>query len=512
MLKTKFILVLLLAFGTLNALTLNDALQHSIAKDPQIKEKEDRYKEIFYDVKIAKSGYLPQVDLLSNSLLYNSTTTKAGEQSYDYEVMFKENIFNGFGDISKHKLELSKYESAYYTVKELVNSFSLSVITSYLNVLREQEMLAIQQSSIDNHENILKKIQRKYNVGMGTQLELRLSKTSLSLAKINYFEQKNSLTQAKILFEKYMDEEVDMQTLSYPNKNVVVPDSFSNALKIALKSHPSMLISKLNKQMTEHELTYTKKDLYPSLDFKTNYYGGENGIYNNLKDYYEVSLELSYNLYSGGKDLDSSGKIRQKVSQKSDLIQKSKLDITHKLRSQFDAFLMLRDKIGLLDEYVKFKELTLESYYAQFSIGKAKLRDILDTTESLYTAKKMRLNGKVDLLILKYNILEAMGQLPIIEYEKKIVKKVIVTKPKEVKKEIKKEVKAIKVEELSTSCYSVGATKLNIREKKDTSSKILGSYKFGDVVCSEEMDDIWIKSDLGWVSKTYLKYIKESDK
>ena len=125
------------------------------------------------------------------------------DDKYYLELMATQNLFNGFGDTSKHKLELSKYKSAFYTVKELKNKFSLEVIKAYMNLLREKDMQSIQKSSVENHENIYNKTSIKYDYGLGAKLEYRLSKTSLNLAKINYHEQKSSIIQAKIALQRF---------------------------------------------------------------------------------------------------------------------------------------------------------------------------------------------------------------------------------------------------------------------------------------------------------------------
>lgn len=69
----KCILLLSVAsFATLNAFTLDEALQSAININPEIIEKEKRYEEIYYDVKIAKSGYFPKIDLVGTSPLHDS--------------------------------------------------------------------------------------------------------------------------------------------------------------------------------------------------------------------------------------------------------------------------------------------------------------------------------------------------------------------------------------------------------------------------------------------------------
>ncbi len=499
-------LILLLAFSSIYALTLEKLLDNAISKNMKIIEKQKRYEEIYYDTQIAKSGYLPKLDLTLSTPIYNSRESSYNNTKYDLELRLTQNIFNGFKDINKINLELSKYGSALYSTKELTNSFSLEIISLYINVIREKEILKIQNSSILNHEDIFKKIKLKYNSGLGTKLEYRLSNTSLTLAKINYDDQEHSLQQVVNTLEKHINNSVDVDSLEIPNMDVYIPLTANEAIEIAIKSHPSLFIAKLNKKMSDYEILYTKKDLYPSLDFKANYYTGENNIYKSIDKYYDVYLQLSYNLYSGGSDINAKRKMDKKNEQKNALIEDVRRNIVHKIKSKYYFYLLQKKKNILLDEYLLSKELVLKSYYSEFSIGKANLRDILDTTESLYNAKRILTDGRFKLLKSKYDILEAMGSLPNIKYNT-----IMSNKNNLIYKE-DKELQHLYVvtdnnKYKTDKSYMVTATRLNIREDKSTDSLILAFYHKGELINVIKSEGFWMKTDIGWVHKDYLKEV-----
>lgn len=506
--KSRFLYFVVFTLSSLNALGLHEALDYAIANDPEVIEKEKRYKEIYYDVNMAISRYLPKIDVTATLPLEDTKDLNPNKNIYDIELSLNQNLFNGFGDINKYKLELSKYKSALYTTNELKNVLSLKVIQSYISLLREKSILDIQESSVNNHENILNKITIKYDAGLGTKLELRLSKTSLYLSRINYLEQNNTLVQAKIALKKHLDKNIEPEQLAFPDLEVKIPYSFEVALDIAMKKNPSVLIARLNKQMIDHELEYTKKDLYPSIDLSGNYYSGENGIYKNyMNSYYDLNIKLKYNFYNGGKDINAKRKIEQKVFQKIALVEKTKQDVKNKLKSKYENYLMIKNKQVLLDNYVKSKELTLDSYYAELSIGKAQLRDILDTTESLYAAKKMQLNGQFDFLLSKYSILEAIGVLPDITYinNSHIEYKKNNTTYKE-PTDIIYTIEDVNITENEIDhCYIIDASILHVREYNSITAKIVDRYPRDKYICTKQEKDNWAQTDDGWVSKKYLK-------
>jgi len=64
------------------------------------------------------------------------------------------------------------------------------------------------------------------------------------------------------------------------------------------------------------------------------------------------------------------------------------------------------------------------------------------------------------------------------------------------------------------NCYMVNAKDLNVRKNPSIESEILGKVYEGDIVCSYEMKQGWIRSDLGWIytGKLFMIDIKDADK
>lgn len=59
---------------------------------------------------------------------------------------------------------------------------------------------------------------------------------------------------------------------------------------------------------------------------------------------------------------------------------------------------------------------------------------------------------------------------------------------------------------ISSRCYTVQVDKLNIRSKPTVNSNIVDRKFFGEEVCAEVDNGIWIKSKSGWAKKEFLDY------
>jgi tetratricopeptide (TPR) repeat protein len=64
----------------------------------------------------------------------------------------------------------------------------------------------------------------------------------------------------------------------------------------------------------------------------------------------------------------------------------------------------------------------------------------------------------------------------------------------------------------TSNCFSVNVSALNVRNKPTVrGSKVVGKYNKGDLVCSLDEKNDWIKSEKGWVSKEFLKSQRKSN-
>ncbi len=62
-----------------------------------------------------------------------------------------------------------------------------------------------------------------------------------------------------------------------------------------------------------------------------------------------------------------------------------------------------------------------------------------------------------------------------------------------------------KYSNLGVDCRIVTTKVLNIRSKNSTKAKTVGKYRKGDIVCAKAEQYGWLKTNRGWISKTYTR-------
>lgn len=147
-------IISLLGCATLNALTLNEALDNALTTNPVILERLQNYDKTVSDLKIAKSGYLPTLDLISKMGYkhaydrYSTGFQKDGIHMYQNSLVLTQNIFNGFATENKIEFEEARVMAAAYNYVEKTNDIAFKVVKEYLNVLKYNDLYNIEKENV----------------------------------------------------------------------------------------------------------------------------------------------------------------------------------------------------------------------------------------------------------------------------------------------------------------------------------------------------------------------------
>lgn len=422
---------LLLTFLISSALSAQD-LQHSveevISTNPIILERLKNYNATKEEITSAKSAYYPKIDLKIGAGYENSKRENyAGESTifdernrvnslglgvYENALTYTQNLFNGFQTTSQVKQQGHRTVSAAYSYVEKVNDTAFEMVNTYLQVMKNEELLQTAKENIEINEEIFTKVKKLYDAGLTTLSEVNKIESSLSLAKSNYVVQENTLLDVTYNMKRVLGRFLDTQKMKRPTINTALPSTLEEASQFAIQTNPSLLVSKYNIKLAQATFTEKQAPYYPSLDVEVS-----QSLNKNLSgaqgedERFRAMAYLNYNIFNGFADSaalqQSKSKIHQEVESKNDL----RRQVLEGLELSWAANEKLTQQMKHLRDYKEFSFKTLKLYSKEYDLGRRSLLDLLSAQNDFIGSRAQIITTEYSLLFAKYRILDAMGIL-----------------------------------------------------------------------------------------------------
>jgi outer membrane protein len=169
--------------------------------------------------------------------------------------------------IIENKLLLGADRS--YTAK-VRNDLVLNVVTQYLLILTNQDLVTASQQQINIAKIALDRAQKSFDVGNQTQADLSQAKASQSTADLNYTNAENQLELSILTLKQYMEmppstniafEKPDISKI----KNVSTIYDPETVLKTAMAVNPDVTLAEARQKAAEQDIKVARGNYYPSI-------------------------------------------------------------------------------------------------------------------------------------------------------------------------------------------------------------------------------------------------------
>lgn len=281
--KTIIINILLLStFGfkakAQEVITLQKAIDLSLERNLTIKQAQFTEALSEEDLKQSKYNQLPSLNTAPQGAFNFGRNIDPSTNQFTNQRIFALNgnitsqvtLFQGGqlrNQVIQNKILLDANKTSTAKVK---NDLVLNVVTTFLQVLTNQDLVIAAQQQIDISKLTLERAQKSFNVGNQTLADLSQAKAQLSTADLNYTNAENQLELSVLTLKQYMEmspatdikvEKPDISKLT-DIKTIYDPQ---DVLKTALGVNPDVLLAEIQQKSYEQAIKVAKGNYYPSV-------------------------------------------------------------------------------------------------------------------------------------------------------------------------------------------------------------------------------------------------------
>ncbi|MDN5286290.1 MAG: TolC family protein [Mucilaginibacter sp.] len=261
-----------------DVITLQKAIDLTLGRNLTIKQSQITEALSDEDLKQAKYNQLPNLTAAPQGgfnfgrNIDQSTYQFINQRILQFYGQFSSQtiLFQGGqlrNQIIQNRLTLDANKTATAKVK---NDLVLNVVTTFLQVLTNQDLVKASQQQIDIAKLTLDRAQKNYDVGNQTLADLSQAKAQLSTADLNYTNAENQLELSVITLKQYMEmspttdiaiEKPDLSKLTNI-KTIYDPE---DVLKTALGVNPDVLLAQAQQRTAEQAVKVAKGSYYPTV-------------------------------------------------------------------------------------------------------------------------------------------------------------------------------------------------------------------------------------------------------
>ena len=414
------LLVLLLPFS-LMALTMEEMVQDTLDKNPNMQKDIGNYRAVKYDLDKAESGWKPNVDFRAD--VGYEHTDKNYEQNNALDatsdlvrnsasIVATENLFEGFATEYDIKEQKSRILSSRFNTLQNANALALRSSEVYIEVLRQKSLLDLFEENVNSHERIYGLIREKTEAGSGRRSDVEQSEGRLALAYSNYIAQVNNYQDSIVNFERVYGEALTSSSLELPLAPSLPADTYNDLWTIAQQYNPTLLLERANIQVQEARYTKDKGNYYPSIDLELAAARDENVQgYEGTNTNARGMLKLYYNLYRGGSDEAIRLQNLEYITVQKESFNEQQRAVREKLKLAWLTHQITFRQIRCIRMHVEYAKKTAESYAQEYQLGRRSIVDLLNAELEYNDARKQLKNAQSDVLFARFRILEAIGLL-----------------------------------------------------------------------------------------------------
>lgn len=404
-----------------NANTLSDStpmthtIKQAIEHDPNVNFKWHAFLASGQAVNASRAGFRPNIDL----------TADYGIETRDYGP---NETFNGGninlqltqilldGQRTRHSLSNAESEklASYFEFIDALEQTTLEAFNAYQDVMRYREIVRLAEDNRQIHAKIFDQIQSSVNSGATRRVDLEQAQGRLALAENNLLTEISNLHDVSARYLRLVgalpNQELQPFNLS---TDINLPANFEIALESAYTHNPSFHASLRNIDASGFQLKRQQSENSPQLNLAGRY-GARNydqiGNRTNQQDG-RISLEFTYNFYSGGKTQAEIARASDELNVAKTLHYKTCVDMRQTLQIAYNDTIKLAERLPNLEKHALSSNNVRVAYLAQFDIGQRTLLDLLDSENEHFEANRAYTNASYDLEIAYARTLASMGQL-----------------------------------------------------------------------------------------------------
>lgn len=302
----------------------------------------------------------------------------------------------------------------------------LQTVTAYVDVQRDRETLAIRQGSVDLLDEQFRAAKDRFEVGEITRTDVALAEARLESARANYALAESQIEGSSATYAFLVGYEPG-ELAEAPELNTL-PQSFEEALEIALAHNPDIIAAEHNERVAKEQIETARSRLRPEVnvvgsaaiqatlnqpDTAASPFGPGGPTPNFLDRNFSAFAQARVPIYQGGIARAQVRSAKLQRSQARLQIETMRRQTVAQIATAWHGYGAAVIGIEASKRGVIAAEIAYEGGTEELAVGVRTTLDVLDQEQDLLEARLGVIEAERDAYVAGHQLLRAMGQLTV---------------------------------------------------------------------------------------------------
>lgn len=409
------------AGGLPGKVTLSEAVGFGMRTNPEYNRNANNRRATDEELRQARGLYYPSIDLQADlgPEYSDNAATRGNQNNGDTETNFRRQasltltqlLFDGFETKYENRRQESRVLSASHRVRESAELIGLSITESYLDVLRQRELLRISRQNVADHITIMEQIADSAGAGRSTEADMEQARARLASARANEASVRESLRIAEAAFILHVGDAPQDLVMPLVPVDALSPN-LDTEVKSALNNSPTIDIFEADIDVAHNEFQGAKGTFYPQVNLQLNARQGHDiGGVDGRDTSASALVVMNWNLYRGGID---SARVREHISREAQAKEeraKAARQVENDVRVTWARMVAAGERAREFSTQAAANQETVRAYKDQFDLNRRTLLDVLDAQNELFVSRSNAVNAEFVEMFAVYRLLATRGAL-----------------------------------------------------------------------------------------------------
>ncbi|QIE55370.1 TolC family outer membrane protein [Pikeienuella piscinae] len=396
---------------------MEQAFATAYATNPTLIAARAGVKAVDEGVPSARAGMLPNVNATAtvgaSYTEINGSTPADSNQPRSVSLNAAQVLYDGGRTWNSVDAAVSGVDAARSRLIDTEQNVLLQVVTSYMNVRRDQQFVALGRNNVRVISEQLRAANDRFAVGEVTRTDVSQASARLAQSRASLAAREGNLAQSFQSYARVVG--APPGDLSAPPPYPPLPATLAEAVAEALDRHPAVRAARYDEEQSRSDIATAQGALLPTVALTGSVSYGENlsASFSNGQSTATVQLRASIPLYQSGAAYSDIRRAQAVQSQRVSQIHEITRAVQENVENAWTSLMTARITIQAGREQVEASQLAYEGVTEEAKLGARTTLDVLDAEQELLNARTNLVASERDEYVAAYSVLAAMGRLTV---------------------------------------------------------------------------------------------------